>query len=97
MNNVKPPQNQREREKGTGSECSEIYRKYVLNLLKYNANLYFCRCSTDLRYNLGHSVAVDNLFIIRLQEVKSSNLFTLRLYDYFLIIDANEFLSVEEE
>ena len=31
------------------TECPKIYRKYVLHLLKYTANLYLIRCSTDLR------------------------------------------------
>ena len=31
------------------TECPKIYRKSVLYLLKYTANLYQSRCSTDLR------------------------------------------------
>ena len=31
------------------TECPKIYRKSVRHLLKYTANLYFKRCSTDLR------------------------------------------------
>ena len=31
------------------SECLKIYRKSVLHLLKYTANIYLSRCSTDLR------------------------------------------------
>ena len=38
------------------TECPKIYRKSVLHLLKYTANLYLSRGSTDLRYILGHSV-----------------------------------------
>ena len=38
------------------TECPKIYRKSVLHLLKYTANLYLSRCSTDLRYILRHSV-----------------------------------------
>ena len=32
-----------------GTECPKSYRKSVLHLLKYTANLYLSRCSTDLR------------------------------------------------
>ena len=37
------------------TECTKIYRKYVLHLLKYTANLYLSRCSTDLRYIVGRT------------------------------------------
>ena len=37
-------------------ECPKIYRKSVLHLLKYTANLYLS--STDMRYILGHSVVL---------------------------------------
>ena len=33
----------------TSSICPKIYHISVLNLLKYTANLYLNRCSTDLR------------------------------------------------
>ena len=32
-----------------GTECPKIYRKSVRHLLRHTANLYFSRCSTDLR------------------------------------------------
>ena len=35
---------------------SKFFRKSVLYLFKYTANLYLRRYSTDLRYILGHSV-----------------------------------------
>ena len=38
------------------TECPEIYRKTILHLLKYAADLYLSRCSTDLLQFLGHSV-----------------------------------------
>ena len=38
------------------TECPRSYRKSVLHLLKYAANLYLSRCSTYLRYIFGHSV-----------------------------------------
>ena len=40
------------------TECPKIYRKSVLNLLKYITNIYLSICSTDLRYILGHSVYI---------------------------------------
>ena len=43
-----------------GTECPKSYRKSVLHLLKYTANLYLSRCSTDLRYILGHSVLISH-------------------------------------
>ena len=36
--------------------CPKIYRKSVLHLIKYTANLYLRRCNTDLRFIFGHSV-----------------------------------------
>ena len=38
------------------TEYPKTYRNSVLHLLKYTANLYLSRCSTDLRQLLGHSV-----------------------------------------
>ena len=38
------------------TECPKIYQKSVLHLLKYTTNLYSNKCSTDLRYILGHLV-----------------------------------------
>ena len=38
------------------TECTKIYRKSVLHLLKYRFAVYLSRCSTDLHYILGHSV-----------------------------------------
>ena len=40
------------------TKCPKIYRKSVLHLLGYTANLYLCIWSTDLRYILGHSVPI---------------------------------------
>ena len=39
------------------TECPKFYRISVMHLLKYIANLYLSRCSTDLGYILGHSLA----------------------------------------
>ena len=39
------------------TKCPKIYRKYVLHLLKYSANLY----STDLRLILGHSISAREM------------------------------------
>ena len=33
----------------TVTECTKIFRKSILRLLKYTANLYSIRCTTDLR------------------------------------------------
>ena len=49
------------------TDCQKIYFKYVLHLLKYTANLYVSRCSTDMQYILGHSVLNDAV------QVNSSN------------------------
>ena len=38
------------------TEFPKMYRKFVLHLLKYTANLYLGRRSKYLRYILGHSV-----------------------------------------
>ena len=38
------------------TECPKIYRKSVLNLLKYRFAVYLSRCSTDLRKIFGHPV-----------------------------------------
>ena len=40
------------------TECLKIYRKSVLHLLKHGFAVYLSRCSTDLRYILGHSVGI---------------------------------------
>ena len=42
------------------TKCPKIYRKYVMHLLKYTANLYLSSYSTDLRSILGHSVNKAN-------------------------------------
>ena len=44
----------------SSNECPKIYRKSVLHLLGYTANLYLSRCSTDLPYILGHSVCIKH-------------------------------------
>ena len=38
------------------TECPKFYRKSVLHLLKYTANLHLSRISTDVRQIFGHSV-----------------------------------------
>ena len=38
------------KEENIHTECRIIYRKSVLHLLKYTANLYLSGCRTDLRY-----------------------------------------------
>ena len=38
------------------TECPKICCNPVLHLLKYTANPYLSRCSTDWRYIWGHSV-----------------------------------------
>ena len=40
----------------TVTECPKIYRTSVLHPLKYRFVVYLSRCSTELRYILGHSV-----------------------------------------
>ena len=39
-----------------GTECPKIYRKSVLQLLKYRSAIYLSDCSTNLQELLGHSV-----------------------------------------
>ena len=41
------------------TECPKIYRKSVLPLPTYIFELYFSRCSTDLRLNFGKLGKVD--------------------------------------
>ena len=48
------------------TECPKIYRKSILHLLRCTANQYFGRCSTDLRFILGHSV---HIYIYHLQHL----------------------------
>ena len=43
------------------TECPKIYRKSVLQLLKYTANLCFGRCIIDLSQIWGHPVKMLNI------------------------------------
>ena len=51
------------------NKCLKIYRKSVLHLFKYTVNLYFSRCSTDLRLMFGHPVTFRTTYNIQLQPV----------------------------
>ena len=43
------------------TECTKIYHKPVLDLLKFRFAVYLSRCSTELKYILGLSVFKYNI------------------------------------